>query len=300
MLSHLYIRSIDGTMKSTDHGGIEPPIILEMTDMTTTAQQATGRTVPESASVLLREFEADREHGLTYREIGERHGLSHERVRQVLVDGKAPARDRNWAAEYRKDTAAAEIAEWLNQQGPTTSDKVREQFGLNIQQLSELMGHGIPRHLVLAGRGRTGSAYNTDDLVAAVTRSWQRYRYEVPAAEKFSVTAYEKHRLPEDPSLALITSRVPWKQVCEQAGIPCSKGRGDYKRTWEDGDLLNWVGRYLEASAEADERVTFYGYDRWRKGREGAPSGALLRTRLRRSGYATWGEMVAAAASKDR
>lgn len=253
------------------------------------------RTLDDSAATLLPEFVRERDGGLTYREIGERHGLSHERVRQILTEGGVAPRERNWAAEYRKRQAAGAITEWLESEGPTTSDRIREKYGLTIQQLSELMGHGIPKHLVLAGQGRTGSAYDDDALADAVRQAWARFKEEHPEAEKFSVNAYEAVRLPGDPSLALITSRVPWKQVCSWADVPCSKGRGTYDRAWDDDGLLDWVGKYVDSAAQSEERVTFYGYDKWRKAEAGAPSGALVRTRLRRSGYATWGAMVSAA-----
>jgi Sigma-70, region 4 len=251
---------------------------------------------PTGAAALVDVFTTERDDGLTFREIGERHGLSHERVRQVLVDGGVPQHNRNWVAEHRKQELADEITAWLNEQGPTVSDTVREHFGLSVGQLSELFHRGIPRHLVLASGGRTGSSFSNEDLVKAVRTSWTRYKKEHPGAKGFSVGAYDAARIDGDPSPALITARIPWKIICATAGVPCSAGRGNYQRLWSDDDLISWVGKYSEAAAADGTRVTFYGYDAWRRSQEGAPSGALLRTRLRRAGYATWGSMVATAA----
>lgn len=252
---------------------------------------------PTGASALVEVFTTERDEGLTFREIGERHGLSHERVRQVLVGSGVPQHNRNWVAEHRKQELADEITAWLVEKGPTVSDTLREHFGLSVGQLSELFHRGVPRHLVLASGGRTGSSFSNEALTAAVKLSWARYKKEHPSAKGFSVGAYDATRIDGDPSPALITARIPWKTVCANAGVPCSAGRGNYTRLWSDDDLLLWVKKYSSAAALDGSRVTFYGYDAWRRTQEGAPSGALLRTRLRRSGYATWGSMVATAAS---
>jgi hypothetical protein len=313
-----------------------------------------------TAGDLVDAFYKERGSGLTFREIGDKHGVSHERVRQVLENAKATydtyqaeldgtyqvevdgemvngkkltiqqiavkhnttadqvrhvldneriTYERNWASTVRKEKLASEVNEWLTSVGPQTAADICDHFELSSQRLMDLVSeHGVPRRYVMAGAGRTGSMYTDDEITHVLASAWKRLKAEIPTATGLSVSSYDRVRLADDPSPALITSRKPWKVLCDAAGVPCGTGRGDYKKKWSDQDLLDWIDRYAD---DTPTRVTFDGYDEWRTGlrkksadaepvrwkdpEEGAPSGALLRTRLRRAGYATWLSMVAAA-----
>jgi len=248
------------------------------------------------ATDLVAEFRGERAGGATFRQIGDKYGVSHERVRQVL-GAAGITYDRNHTATIRKDRTAAGITEWLAGNGPVPAGVLCEEFGITSQRLSELVAHhGVPRNLIMSGAGRTGSTFTAAGFAAAVGGAWARLKEEVPSATGLSVGSYDRVRLPGDPSPALITARMPWRDVCAAAGVPCGAGRGNYTVKWTDEELLGWIGRY---AGSTPGRVTFDGYDKWRRAQDGAPSGALVRTRLRRNGYPTWASMVAAGARGD-
>jgi len=249
------------------------------------------------ATSLAETFHKERQDGATFREIGENHGVSHERVRQVL-ESIGVTFDRNHTATVKKDKLAKEVTGWLRDNGPVPTSVVCEHFALSPQRLSELVdNHNVPRNMIMSGVGRTGSGYTDDTVVTVVKAAWARLKAEVPTATGLSVSSYDRVRLPGDPSPALITGRRAWREVCQAAEVPCGAGRPSYTVKWTDQDLFRWIHRY--ATSTGGGRVTFDGYDLWRKTQPGAPSGALVRTRLRRNGYPTWASMVTAGVRGD-
>jgi hypothetical protein len=265
--------------------------------MTTTATAAAVDTAgaADDADGRAAVFAAERGEGLTLREIGKRHGVSHERVRQVLEGAGIPAGRRGGAAFQRRQELADRVSAWLVAHGPVPSAAVREEFGLTAQRLSELvLEHGVPREFLMAGSGRSGSGVPEEELVAGVARVWAAVLREDPSAAGLSVGLYDRYRGPGDPSPAAVTSRMRWSDVCARAGVPAGgAGRPSYSRKWSDDDLLRWAGRWAVAAVADGVPATFNGYDVWRRSQPGAPSGALLRTRLRGSGFNAWHEMVA-------
>jgi hypothetical protein len=100
-----------------------------------------------------------------------------------------------------------------------------------------------------------------------------------------TVKQYDEYRRVEQPDLAsgiwVIRHFGTWRTACERAGLAANSTRSSSSR-WTDPDLLRAVADYL---AEPGATGSYAGYQEWARTTEGAPSGALLRSR-----FGTWAE----------
>jgi hypothetical protein len=100
-----------------------------------------------------------------------------------------------------------------------------------------------------------------------------------------TVKQYDGYRSAHQPDLAsgiwVIRHFGTWRTACERAGLPANTTRSTSSR-WTDEQLLQAVADYL---AEPGATGSYAGYQEWARGAEGAPSGALLRSR-----FGTWAE----------
>lgn len=261
---------------------------------TATLMNSTDSDADSTRAARIEQWTQERLDGATYREIGEKYSISHERVRQVLKKAGAPDVPRNYVANRRRQQLAEEVTVWLVAHGPTPVDVIHREFDLTSQRLTDLVNdYGVPKEYIMAGENKKAVSLTFDDVTAAARAAYTRLLEEEPGAPGLSVSAYDRVRIPTEPSPALITSRFGWKNVCDAAGVPTGgRARPDYNVKWTDQDLLTWIGRYTETVIASGGKITFDGYDQWRRDIEDAPSGALIRTRLRRAGYPSWAAMV--------
>ena len=100
-----------------------------------------------------------------------------------------------------------------------------------------------------------------------------------------TVKQYDAFRQAERPDLAsgiwVIRHFGTWRTACERAGLAANTTRSTSSR-WTDAELLRAVADYL---AEPGTTGSYAGYQEWARATDGAPSGALLRSR-----FGTWGE----------
>ena len=107
-----------------------------------------------------------RSNGLTYREIGERHGYSHERVRQV-IGSAVPTPDPLPVRNARR--VAAHFAE----RGLTSRDDLKADLSLSDAQLATAIATGlVPTHLILSPRRRREPDYELADILDALRVAW--------------------------------------------------------------------------------------------------------------------------------
>ena len=255
-------------------------------------------TTPTAIS-LKPEFIKKREAGWTLREIGDHYKFTYERVRQVMGDDDPSKRD-GWATKRQaeRDALVAEVTEWLETNGPTSRDVLLDVFDLDLRQLSTLTKHGVPSHLVLASVWERDHEFTQDDIIKAVRRVWAAVQEFKPSAEGLAVATYEEVRSMNEPSAAWVASRFGWDTICEVAGIPSGGRRrpmSSYTSGWSDPELLAWVKRYVDDAVNRGKRPTYNGYDKWQRELDDAPSGTLVRNRLRQSGIRTWSETVTTA-----
>jgi Sigma-70, region 4 len=257
--------------------------------MTTTT---TGVT---SAADLADEFLAMRKAGHTYQEIGDRYGVSYERVRQVLVaDGRADAFTRTAARRERVDEIA-EITTWLHANGPVARNRVLERFELTTQQLNGLVAEGVPGYLILTARRSVPPTFSPDDIRDALQRAWTELQAVNPTATGLSHVMYERVRRATDPSAALLVGRYGWENACRKYGIPSGetwREKSSYTSRWSDEDILAAVRDYVNYAMTLREKPSYLGYDRWQQEDKNIPSGTLVRNRMRVLGLRTWPDVV--------
>lgn len=100
-----------------------------------------------------------------------------------------------------------------------------------------------------------------------------------------TVKQYDGYRHAHESDLAsgiwVIRHFGTWRAACERAGLAANTTRSTSSR-WTDAELLRAVADYL---AEPGTTGSYAGYQEWARGADGAPSGALLRSR-----FGTWAE----------
>lgn len=253
-------------------------------------------TITEGAATLREEFAKLRHAGYSYRDIGRKFGLSHERVRQVLVaEGDASEWARTPAREQRQ-AEITEITEWLEANGPVARNQVIEQFGLTSSRLTTLISEGLPSHLILMAPRPTTPQFTDAEVVDALKRAWVEVKRLNPDASGLSHAMYERVRRLDDPSSPMMVSRYGWENVCHRAGVPHGEAwrkKDSYVSRWSDEDIVNVVRQYVVSARDEGERPSYLGYERWQQERAEAPSGTLVRNRMRDLGCRTWPDVIA-------
>lgn len=240
-----------------------------------------------------------RKAGHSYRDIGAKFGMSHEKARNVLTtSGVAlPTNTHAYKREERQKEVKA-LADWLNEHGPVPRSLITEKFGYTSKEINLLVQDGAPGHLILA-TGRVMPDMPDEEVMESLRRAWRVFQKAAPDAVGLSHASYDLVRDPDrDLSAARITSRYGWVNACAKAGVP-SGGRlraaSTYKHQFSSEQIMNAVSQYVDECREARKRPTYLGYDRWQRTRAGAPSGSLVRMRMDKLGYNTWPEIIAAA-----
>ena len=251
-----------------------------------------------TADDLRPEFVKMRKAGFSYRAIGEKHGLSHERVRQVLHKHGDPSEWARTPSVSKREAKIAEIEEWLEANGPVARDQVLEQFGLTRAQLTQLIAEGLPSHRMLVSSRQNETTFSDDDIAGAMQNAWAEIQRINPSATGLSHVLYDRVRRESDPSAALLVSRFGWENACATAGVPAGislRPKATYTTRWTDADILAKVREYVDECMADDQRPSYLGYDRWQQYDSDAPSGTLVRNRMRDIGLLTWPEIVVAA-----
>lgn len=242
---------------------------------------------------LVAEWAELRSSGLTYREIGQRYGYSHERVRQVIAHLNLPD-----PAESRRRQRADEIASWLHANGPAPLSRLAEELGVtdrSVVHLAKMVPGVIPLHLAILSSRPTVNHYRDDQLIEALREVSGRLPQN-RRTRGMSHQRYEEHRRADQPSAAVVINRLgTWETACETAGIESGgwmRPKESYGTRWSETDLLAAVAEYAQHAAAAGAKPTYSGYDVFQRSREHLPSGTTVRNRMRSLGVGTWPEIM--------
>lgn len=239
-----------------------------------------------------------REAGEPLRAIAGDYGVSTQYVAQMTnrrQQGPWPTAGER--PKFELDDLVDRINGWLRERSTATIDEVKEEFDLTAHQWNQIWKRLDNTKLV--GRLKSTSRvekYDDDSFKAAL---WQAY--EANGRQPLTGAAYERLRdRNRHPSLPTLHNRFGgWSAACRAAGVPFGGTRTPLENpstrswsNWSDDKILEWVRAYRESLGPTD-RPSYNGYDNWQRSQKGAPSGSLIRTRLKHVG--NWSDILAAA-----
>jgi hypothetical protein len=191
--------------------------------------------------------------------------------------------------EQDKQELADRVNVWLADQVTATIAEVMDEFGITKHQWSLIREQVDQTHII--GRARQGSRATTytDKLIQ---RSLRR-ALKASGRQWLTGVVYEAYRdRDNDPSVPTINNRYgSWRRACQKLDIP-DGGRGRTEvtwSTWQDEQLLEWVRKFRD-QLDVSTRPSFARYDTWQRTQKGAPSGSLVRVRLKHLG--NWADIM--------
>jgi len=217
--------------------------------------------------------------GKSLGEIGEKFGITRERVRQILLKTDAPsfqevkALRESIKADKLEEVRATAI-ERASAQPNKTIDEIAEELQVSAIELKRIL---TPQEINLFARPlRTGFQKWSDQEIVVILRE--------AATLEFPLTVKAYSKLLEDgflkgPSAARISQRFrSWQNACDLADVEAgTRTRPRDQSRWTDNDLFTAVIHYLklpESTGSARD------YDSWASDQDDVPSMGTLRNRL--------------------
>jgi predicted transcriptional regulator len=217
--------------------------------------------------------------GKSLGEIGEKFGLTRERVRQILLKTDAPSfqevkalRESIRADKLQETRALAIEAASLH---PTkTIDEIAEELQVSPVELRRIM---TPQEINLFARPLRSSSqkWSDQDIIQTLREA---------ATLEFPLTVKAYSKLLEDgflkgPSAARISQRFrSWQTACDLAEVEAgTRTRPLDLSRWTDDDLYVAVIQYLKLPESTGAATD---YDSWASGQDDVPSMGTLRNRL--------------------
>jgi hypothetical protein len=217
--------------------------------------------------------------GKSLGEIGEKFGVTRERVRQILLKSDAPnfqevkALRESIKADKLEEVRALAL-ERASQQPDKTIDEIAEELQVSPLELRRIM---TPQEINLFARPlRSSSQKWSDQEIIQILRE--------AATLEFPLTVKAYSKLLEDgflkgPSAARISQRFrSWQSACDLAGVEAgTRTRPLDLSRWTDDDLYAAVIHYLKLPESTGAATD---YDSWASGQDDVPSMGTLRNRL--------------------
>lgn len=220
-----------------------------------------------------------RNSGKSLGEIGEKFGITRERVRQILLKTDAPSfqevkalRDSIRADKLQETKALAIKAVAIHPN--KTIDEIAEELQVSPIELRRIM---TPQEINLFARQlRSSSQKWSDQEIIQILRE--------AATLEFPLTVKAYSKLLEDgflkgPSAARISQRFrSWQSACDLAEVEAgTRTRPLDLSRWTDDDLYAAVIHYLKLPESTGAATD---YDSWASGQNDVPSMGTLRNRL--------------------
>jgi transposase len=213
-------------------------------------------------------------------EVGEKFGISRERVRQVLKENGVESRS---IGSYH----TIKYNDWAVTNGDAVNAKFDELRSINrvVEAMPEFSESWIRKFLSPRKNETIHSAkfhrFWTNERIVGVLRKAASHDHRLTVKMyndwRESGVTYDG-RTP--PTYTLIIWRFgSWRKGIETAGLLSTRTtKRVYRRSWSSEDVLNSVRSYVKQSLDNESRPTFAGYEAWAKASRGEhPSGSYLR-----------------------
>lgn len=214
--------------------------------------------------------------GDSFTAIGRDHGITRERVRQIVKrEMGVGARDGLMAARAEKKLgeARALAAHLVAERSDLTHSAIAAMVGLPAREVYDLMGQD---EVIRRSKPRQAEPEVSDEEIWAEMR-----RVAFPLGGR-ALTAdhYDENRSEGSVGQVRIVQRFgTWREACEQAGVPSNRPpRTDYTRRWSREDLLRWVLAYLDST----DQPSYAGMTVWLREQADAPSSQTIRNTVGR------------------
>lgn len=215
--------------------------------------------------------------GETLDVIGTSHGITRERVRQILIARGGPTADQLRAARLHLQNGAddelrRQALAYIAERPGTTRRELAFALGVPCSRLAELLDETVLRRLV---RVVAPQPKISQDQIAAGLR-----RAAGVCGEPLSSGDYESVRdggQQEPSAVRIVQVFGSWNAACAFAGLAVHVRRRVYTRAWSEEQILGHVADYLMAPGS---RATFDGYVAWARSTAGAPSAQTVRNTL--------------------
>jgi hypothetical protein len=215
----------------------------------------------------------DYEQGMTLAEVGTRHNLTRERVRQILNQHDIARRKPGELVEIKYN-------DFVSTHGDAVITQMRA-TGSVRQAIDDMSGTFPKAWLVRISRERInkgerlqqrrGPNYSDAELIQCLV--------DKAIDGKLSSGQYEKMRnRSSEPALATYILRFgSWSKAMKAAGLYVATTHEMYVRRWSDEEMLTTVRSYaIQCDAEG-VLPTVIGYSEWREQHPGLPSFSTMR-----------------------
>lgn len=255
---------------------------------------------PPKAVLIAREHAIikDRtENGLSLEEIGAKHQITRERVRQILVgagylDHTDQARTgREERTAQQEQELHEELVGLLTATPALTRAELAAHTGAHPDDVTRLLGTSI---WMLSEDQTARAAYDDDEMLACVSRAARDMDVTEISARMYDHWRSSRRGRGLPSSQSIIRRFGAWSTAVEQSGLDAiAPNRGNYRRvTWNEATSA--VASFIVASRKADAltRATAADYDAYARAMGITPSIAGLRL------YWSWREVRVGAVQK--